>query len=131
MTIPRFPAGKALNSLLALALALAFASPSMAEHTVNWNRLGLSAGQSYEINRLENEWRQTYSRIQPQIEKDREELRRLLNDPNANEQQVMMIQSRLHKNEEQLRNEATRVFMHKKKILNPQQKSKLQEMIRH
>lgn len=136
MTIFRFHPNKAIYrffilTLLVPAFILLYTIPAIAEHMVNWNSLNLNAGQSAQIARLENEWRQTYSQIQPQIERDRNELKRLFNDPNAHEQQVMMIQSRLHKNEERLRNEATRIFMNKKKLLNPQQKARLQDMIRH
>ncbi len=96
---------------------------------VDFNALGLTPSQQTQINNYENKWRQTYTKLHPEVEQDRTRLRQLINDPNADEGQVMMIQSRLQRNEERLRNEATHIFMKKKSQLNPEQKRKLQKMI--
>ncbi len=96
---------------------------------VDFNALSLTPAQQTVINQYENEWRQTYSQLYPQVKSDRQTLRKLINDPNANEGQVMMIQSRLQQNEDKLRSEATSIFMKKKKQLNPEQRQNLQKMM--
>jgi hypothetical protein len=96
---------------------------------VNWASLDLSPQQQSEIGRLESEWRNLYASLYPQILRDRAELKRLLNEPNASPQKVMELESRIQANEQKLGSEATRIFLNKKNNLNPVQRVKLQQFI--
>jgi Spy/CpxP family protein refolding chaperone len=101
------------------------------QRMVRWNTLNLDQSQASRINSFEQEWKQTYTQVYPQIIRDREELRQLLNMPDSDEERIMLLQQRIMGNEEKLRNEATHTFLKKKKILRPNQKLKLRKMMNH
>jgi Spy/CpxP family protein refolding chaperone len=96
---------------------------------INWSSLDLNPQQENEIDRLESQWQRTYSDVYPQIQRDKNELRHLLNAPQSNERQIMELQNRIQQNEQRLRQEATRTFLNKKGQLNPAQKVRLQQMM--
>jgi exonuclease VII large subunit len=115
---------------LLVGLGILFALPTSAEERmVNWTNLELSPQQQSEIGRLESQWQRMYTELYPQIQRDKNELRRLLNSPQSNERQIMELQTRIQINEQRLRQEATRTFLNKKNQLNPVQKVRLQQMM--
>ncbi|MBY0449596.1 MAG: hypothetical protein K2X01_03100 [Cyanobacteria bacterium] len=98
-------------------------------HPVNWNSLQLNADQNQVIQKLDSEWQSTYGQVYPQIQTDKAKLRTMLNDPNAQSEDVMKMQDQIHRNEQTLRNEAARVFMKKKETLDSSQKQMLKEQM--
>jgi Spy/CpxP family protein refolding chaperone len=113
----------AVFALFAFALA-----PGLAESGIDWNALGLTPEQHSRMKDLEGGWRGCYSKVQPQIQRDQQELRKMLmTSPNADPSKIQEVQSRIQTNEDYLRQEATRTFLRKKEVLTPQQR---QTMIR-
>jgi Spy/CpxP family protein refolding chaperone len=98
-------------------------------HRINWSQLNLSQDQSSTMRQLDSEWQQMYSDIYPQLSRDKARLRQMLHSPNANESDIMALESRIHENEERLRQGATRIFLNKRKHLSPQQQQSLRRMM--
>jgi SMC interacting uncharacterized protein involved in chromosome segregation len=99
------------------------------DSSIHWDTLNLTAEQQSEIERLESQWRKVYGEVYPQIQRDKNELRRLLNSVQCDDRQVMEIQERIQTNEQRLRQEATRTFLNKKGQLNQTQKMRLHQMM--
>ncbi|MBK8190461.1 MAG: hypothetical protein IPK79_08435 [Vampirovibrionales bacterium] len=113
-------------------MALAAVSPcayAEAGSKIDWNALELTTNQCDSLQTLDSEWKNIYSDLYPQIQSDRAKLRRLMNDPAADDQQVLALQSHLQQSEQRLRSEATRIFMLKKNYLSPEQKRRLYQMM--
>jgi hypothetical protein len=139
--LPLNPCRKALGKqvfLCSLALALCcysglgFPAKGWAkQQMVNWQALKLDDNQALEIRALEQDWRSTYDQVSPQISKDKQRLMQLMKTPNANETEMMQVQSRLHQNESVLRQKATSVMMQKRHVLNENQMKRYVEFIDH
>ncbi len=97
---------------------------------VDWQQLDLSPNQDREIQKLDTEWRGMYSQLNPQIQQDRNRLRKMLGEPQPDEARIMELQSRIQRNEDRLRREATKIFLHKKNQLSPGQKQRLHKMMK-
>lgn len=121
------PSGGAPYSPAVPAIRNVVSSPMV--HPVNWNSLQLNSDQNQVIQKLDSEWQATYGQVYPQIQTDKAKLRSMLNDPNAQSEDVMKMQDQIHRNEQTLRNEAARVFMKKKEALDSSQKQKLKEQM--
>jgi len=96
---------------------------------VNWTTLNLSQDQNTRIYKLEQEWHQVYNQVHPKIVRDKQKMKMLLMAPGSDKHQVMQLQDQIQKNEQQLRREATRIFMDKKGSLSPAQCVKLEKMM--
>lgn len=120
---------QALPWALALSLLLAWPALGLAANRVDWNALELTTEQCDGLQALDSEWKAIYAQLYPQLEADRTRLRRLMNDPAADDQQVLALQTRLQQSEQQMRSEATRIFMQKKSHLTPEQKRRLYQMM--
>jgi Spy/CpxP family protein refolding chaperone len=129
------PRAQRFGLMLAAALAvqlggsLFWSAGYAANEFVNWDSLGLTSSQSSEIEEREAEWKRTYATLYPQIQRDKARLRQLLNAPSSDPAEVMELQARIQDNEEKLRSEATRTFLHKKNVLTPNQRVKLQQIL--
>ena len=113
-----------------LTLLTAFITTGWADN-VPWQALDLSPQQVQSMQQLDSQWQGTYSQLQPQIEQDQSTLKRLINSPTADSEQVMHIQSRLQRNRDALHQSATRIFMEKKERLTPEQRQRLHKMMEH
>lgn len=96
---------------------------------LDWAKLELEPEQAQKIQNLEQEWRQTYRLTHPQLNQKRQALRDLMSAPEVNPSEVMSLQHEIEEHERFLREQATRIFMEKKKTLNPQQRKNLRHMM--
>lgn len=130
--IPRFypslrtPGVFTITAALLLGLCLAY--PSWAD-SVPWHALDLTPQQTQSMQQLDTQWQGTYSQLQPQIEQDQTTLKRLIQAPSADSEQVMHVQNRLQRNRDALHQSATRIFMEKKGRLTPEQRQRLHKMM--
>ncbi|MDX2083983.1 MAG: hypothetical protein SFZ03_01170 [Candidatus Melainabacteria bacterium] len=99
------------------------------QRLVRWDMLNLSVDQRQKLDSLDKDWKDTYVQVYPQIIRDREELRHLINQPNSDDNRIMLLQNRIHQNEERLRNEATQTFLSKRKLLRPDQMGRFRQMM--
>jgi Spy/CpxP family protein refolding chaperone len=97
--------------------------------SVPWQALDLTPQQAQTMQQLDAQWQGTYSQLQPQIEQDQTTLKRLIQSPSADSEQVMHVQTRLQRNRDALHQSATRIFMEKKERLTPQQRQRLHKMM--
>ncbi|MDH4378931.1 MAG: Spy/CpxP family protein refolding chaperone [Vampirovibrionales bacterium] len=91
--------------------------------------LDLTPQQTQSMQKLDDQWQGSYSQLQPQIEQDQTTLKRLIQAPSANSEQVMHVQNRLQRNRDALHQSATRIFMEKKERLTPEQRQRLHKMM--
>lgn len=117
-------------ALLGACLGLVWlgAEPVFAQNTgcrINWQAMDLSPEQQSQLHQIDNQWQQTYNRLSPQVRQDTQALRQQLNSPTPNEATVMQLQSRIHSNEETLRQEATKAYLQKNRLLNPAQREEM------
>lgn len=116
--------------LTVMTLSLALADPAWAGgRDINWTSLNLSSDQSDRLEELEDDWKQTYATVFPQIEAERRELKQLLSNPNSDPNKIMQVQSRINQKKMLLHQEAMKVYLKKKDQLNPDQRNRLQQMI--
>lgn len=118
-----------LTVCLLTLVAQGVSQVSWADPHISWDSLNLSPEQENEIDRLESQWKRLYTELYPQIQRDKNELRRLLNSAQSDERMIMELQNRIQNNEQRLRQEATRTFLNKKGQLSPNQKVRLQQMM--
>lgn len=131
----RQPSASLVKALLTVLVLMVIHGGLLAtwanDQSINWSNLDLNTQQESEIGRLESQWQRTYTDVYPQIQRDKNELRQLLNAPQSNDRQIMELQTRIQQNEQRLRQEATRTFLNKKGQLSPAQRVRLQQMMGH
>ena len=101
----------------------------MRPQPIKWSQLNLNNHQTECMSSLDAEWRKTYLTLHPRIQRDKQALRHMLMSPNANEQKVLALETRIQQNEQKLRRVATHTFMQKCKQLSPDQRARIQRMM--
>lgn len=114
----------AVLSLIILCVLLS-ASAWAQQVDVRWDTLNLTPDQSSRMRQLDDKWQNTAGDMIPQIKKDREELVRLLNSPNADPGRIMELQNRINTNKARLQQAAVQTFLQKKQQLNNDQRMML------
>jgi Spy/CpxP family protein refolding chaperone len=124
---------------LMLTLSMTAAGPVLAQdgppsrRGVDWQRLNLSPQQGQQIQQLQSDWRGKYSSVMPQIHTQQKHLQDLFRNPQADPLEIVATQQSVMHLQEQLRNEATQNYLHKRAVLNAQQQKMLemqmQEMV--
>ncbi|MFN8614810.1 MAG: Spy/CpxP family protein refolding chaperone [Vampirovibrionales bacterium] len=118
------------SGLAAVFMALLSYSVAWSDSTnAPWHTLNLTPQQETRIQELDTQWQATYTQLQPQIEQDQATLRKLIQSPNSDANQVMHVQTRLQRNRDALHQSATRIFMEKKERLTPEQRQRLHRMM--
>ncbi|MEB3206668.1 MAG: hypothetical protein VKK59_04895 [Vampirovibrionales bacterium] len=108
-------------------------SPARTSHAskcIDWHALNLSDEQEIAIDGLERQWQQMFSQVYPKLRSDQQTLQGLLQSQQASENQVMLLQARIHDQQDRLRREAIRTFMKKKSYLSSSQQAQLHAMMR-
>ena len=84
---------------------------------LNWGSLNLNESQMSNIQQAEQEWRSVSSDLMPQIQRDREELQRLLNS-DGDPRRILELQQRISNNKQKLDQTALQTFLKKKQLNN-------------
>lgn len=116
--------------VLAMALVITMLAATVFAEEIDWGSLELDPSQQSHMQQVESEWRQLCAELLPRIKRDREELKRLLNSPNADQHQILQLQQRISDNKQKLDQAALHTFLKKKQQLRPEQRRKLHKMMK-
>lgn len=100
-----------------------------AYHRINWDGLNLSEYQKTKLLELEREWTKINQLIRPKIIRDQQQLKNIMRNPNAQEDQIRALQSDIMMRKKQLQIEATENFLSKRRLLTEEQRQKLHAMM--
>lgn len=116
---------------LALGLSLAGNEAAFAGEgcCLDWKKLNLSTQQTMQIQGLEQDWNSKYVKLQPEILEQQRKLAKLLMDPKSDPLEIMATNQSIARLKEQLRNEATTNYLHKRALLNSDQQHQLESMM--
>jgi Spy/CpxP family protein refolding chaperone len=126
---PLFMSTSSLLILSAIVAALFLGLPAWAQecrHTIDWKQLNLTPQQAQQIHVLEQDWHTKYMRLQPQILDHQRRLALLFSDPKSDQLEIITLQQSIARLQEQLRNEATANYLHKRVLLDEQQQHMLE-----
>lgn len=96
---------------------------------LDWKKLNLNSQQAAQIQGFEQEWNAKYIKLQPEILEHQRRLAKLLMDPKSDPLEIMATNQSIARLKEQLRNEATANYLHKRAILNSDQQHQLESMM--
>lgn len=96
---------------------------------INWTQLNLSEDQAKKMNELDDQWGRIEQLIRPKIIRDQQQLKNIMSNPNADDEQIRNLQRDIMTRQEQLRFEATENFLSKRRILNTKQREVLHKMM--
>jgi Spy/CpxP family protein refolding chaperone len=96
---------------------------------VNWDSLDLSDQQRSSLNNLDQQWKNTVSQIAPRLHANERLLKHMIYSSTPNEDQILQLQEDIHEDKMRLKMNATEIFLDKRRVLNPQQQEKLQQII--
>jgi hypothetical protein len=96
---------------------------------VDWKRLNLNQPQSDQIQQLEQQWSSQYVQLKVQIRNQQLKLRRELGDPRTDPLEIVSTQQSILRLQEQLRNEATTNYLHKRALLNEDQQHQMEAQL--
>jgi Spy/CpxP family protein refolding chaperone len=100
--------------------------PQNRHHGIDWQQMSLSSDQHQRIQQLQSDWSGKYLNLMPQISRHQQHLHELFRNPNSDPQEIFSTQQNLMRLQEQLRNEATDNYLHKRALLNNEQQRMLQ-----
>jgi hypothetical protein len=100
--------------------------PMHRHHGVDWQRLNLSPQQNQQIEVLQSDWQGKYCQTMPQIHRQQQHLNDLFRNPQSDPLDIVSTQQSLMRLQEQLRNEATANYLHKRALLNDGQQRLLE-----
>jgi len=129
MTSCKLPLSIKQMALVLGITVLSQAGPDAFAQQIDWSELDLSPQQVHYIQSLEQQWRQKYRTVHPQLSAKRQQLRQMMSNPNADSRQMLSVQQDIQDHEQALREEATRVFMEKRRVLSHDQRKALHEMM--
>ena len=106
------------GSTLSILLLL----PSLADgHChVHWDKLGLSAGQSQQIQQIEEGWQKQYSETAPLIADEQQRLSKKLGE-HCDQLEIISLHNSIDRKQMQLRQLAMMTFLKKRAVLNDSQ----------
>lgn len=97
--------------------------------SIDWQLLNLTEDQKRKIKELDLQWTSLEQTIRPKILRDQQQLKTIMVNPNADDNQIRKLQKDIMIRQEQLRYEATENFLSKRRLLNDEQRQKLHKMM--
>lgn len=98
-------------------------------YRIEWSQLNLNDDQMKRIRELDAQWKSVEQIVRPKIIRDQQQLKNIMNNPNANEDQIRKLQKDIMVRQDQLRYEAIENFLSKRRILNQEQREKLHKIM--
>lgn len=118
--------------LFLIATLVAMPEVALADDGLNapYNRLNLSPKQSEQIQSLEQQWHNTYSQLQPQLQQAQQRLVGLLAQPKSDPIEITSTQQRINQLREQLSGSATANYLRKRRLLTDGQQQQLKSWMK-
>ena len=111
--------------LMLLSVGASFASGP----TIHWEQLDLSPSQKNHIQDLDSQWKAIYNQLAPPIRQKEVRLMNLMGNPTSNEGDIADLQNEINADKVRLKQQATELFLSKRKCLRPDQKRRLMDMM--
>jgi len=109
---------------LLLLAGKVFAEPEL---NLMWEELNLTPAQEQRIKELDKKWQEVRGAIKPKLYRDQDQLKHLMLNPNASDDQIREIHKHIFVQQQQLRYEALENFLAKRRVLTQKQREKLHE----
>lgn len=97
--------------------------------SIDWEQLNLNSDQKTHIQDLDSQWKSIYNQLAPNIRQKEAKLLQMMNNPHSNEAEIMKLQNEINQDKIELKQQATELFLSKRKCLKPEQKKRLMEMV--